>query len=100
MEWGNEELVRLEKVSHIGDAMQAFVNGSGGLEVLETYILTPLEKKAFETFKQVNPVMQAEVIQTQMMSKVIDQIRQEIQIKIEEGRLAADSIINSTQEDE
>ncbi len=85
------ELHRMEQISHIGDKLHDF-STNGSLSTLEEYVLEPLDKAAFETFKKVDPDKIPQIIQAQMMSKVIDEIRQTINKKIEEGRLMAETI--------
>lgn len=57
-------------------------------KTLEEYVLVPLQVSAFETFKKVDASDTIQVIEAQMMSKIIDAIRREIEIKINQGLLA------------
>lgn len=95
-----EHLKEIEERARLGDILADFAN-NGSLAILEDHILKPLDRGAFETFKKVDPSNLAEVMQTQMMSKVIDRIRQEIHSKIEEGKLAKQTLLDySTQKED
>ena len=93
-----EEIIQLSEYSQVGDLMEDFSRNN--LPDLNKYILEPLEKAAFETFKKVDPSDVNAVMQTQMMSKMIDKIRQEISSLIHRGKLAKHQILTSTQEEE
>ncbi len=67
--------------------------------VFDEEILERLDRKAFETFKRVDPNNKIEIIQTQMMSKIINQIRREIDNIVEEGRLARLNLETLPEED-
>lgn len=95
----NEYIKELEQRSSVGELLEHFLS-SGAYDVLDNHILKPLEHGAFETFTKVNPNEAAEIIQAQMMWKVIQQIRGRIGTAIAEGNLARENLKHSTQTDE
>lgn len=99
MDFTNTEEQRLTEISRISNILAEFKE-SGGYGTLEEYILKPLERGAFNAFKSVKADDATSVIETQMMAKVIDMIRQTIDNKIQEGRLAMNTLtnLNSTSE--
>lgn len=84
---------RLFGLSTIGDNFRDF-RDKGPLDLLEKYVLTPMEKGAFEAFKKVDPSDTVQVMETQKMSQIIDQIRAAIEQKIQEGNLAKEYLRN------
>jgi len=82
----NEEQ-HLKEISQKGDMFEVFLK-EGCYETLNKYILEEIEKEAFNTYKNVIPENVSEVIQSQMMGKIVDLIRRKIENKIQEGRLA------------
>ena len=89
----NEEINRLIEISKIGDDLKNFKE-QGGCAVLQKHILTPLEKGAFDAFKNVPAEDTNRVMETQMMWKIIDMIRKTIDIKINEGLMAKNQLNN------
>ncbi|MDP2672060.1 MAG: hypothetical protein Q8O68_00940 [Candidatus Daviesbacteria bacterium] len=81
-----DTLVLREKVN-IGIKLKEIVSRQD-YKTLEEYVLVPLQISAFETFKKVDASDTIQVVEAQMMSKIIDAIRREIEIKINQGMLA------------
>lgn len=90
---------RLFEISTIGDNLRDF-RDKGPLELLEKYVLIPMEKGAFEAFKKVDPSDTVQVMETQKLSQIIDQIRATIEQKIQEGNLAKEYLRNQAEEPE
>lgn len=82
----DDVLVLREKIN-IGLKLKTIISGAD-YKLLEEYVLVPLQISAFETFKKVDAADTIQVIESQMMSKIIDAIRREIEIKINQGLLA------------
>ncbi len=99
MELSEKDIERYAKVSSIGDKLLD-LKESGSYKVLDEHIFKEIERGAFEAFKRVKPDETVEIIQTQMMAKIVDKIRCMIDAKIEEGKLAKQTLIHSTREDE
>lgn len=76
--------ISLAEKGRLGEKFEAF-RASEGYLLLRKQILDVLDRRAFETFKKVVPTEEYEVVQAQMMSKVIDQIEAEIDRIISEG---------------
>lgn len=89
-----EELKRLEEKAHAGDAMRDFLN-NGSYDLLNKKILEPMERAAFEVFKKIKADDHIGIVEAQMMSKVINQIRSTIESIIQEGQLAQETIRTS-----
>lgn len=89
----NEERNRLLELSKIGDDLKNFKD-EGGYAMLRKHILNPLEKGAFEAFKNVPAEDINRVMETQMMWKIIDMIRKTIDNKINEGLMAKNQLNN------
>jgi hypothetical protein len=64
---------------------------------LVQHVLEPLDRRAFETFKRVIPTEPYEIVQAQMMSKVIDLIKAEIDSLIQLGYLAKEALKSTTE---
>ena len=90
---------RLFEISTIGDNLRDF-RDKGALELLEKHILIPMEKGAFEAFKKIDPSDTVQVMETQKLSQIIDQIRATIEQKIQEGNLAKEYLRNQAEEPE
>lgn len=88
---------QLEKESLIGDKFFDFVEG-GWLELLDEYVFRPLDREAFELFKKVPAEDANGIIESQMMSKVVDLIKGRIQTRIHQGQNAKAALIESGKE--
>lgn len=95
----NEYLKEQEGIALIGNALEDLTR-TEGFKVFIEHVLEPMDRAAFETFKKVPAEETTSVLQTQIISKVINGIRADIDKKIQAGRLARDTLINSTQEEE
>jgi len=93
-----ENLKRLEEESIIGDRFKDFIDG-GWLDLLNDNIFEPLDKEAFELFKKVPAEDCNGIIESQMMSKVVDLIKGRIQSRIHQGENAKASLIAIGEED-
>jgi len=94
-----EELQRLEKIARIGDSFENF-KASEVYQLIDQYIFQVLDRGAFEAFKKIDPKDEIAIIETQKMSQIIDKIKNEINKKIEEGRLAKHQIMMSNPNEE
>jgi hypothetical protein len=83
----NDEINRLLEISKVGDDLKNFKD-EGGYALLEKHILTPFEQGAFEAFQNIPASDTDAVTMSQAMGKIIKKIRTEIDIKINEGKLA------------
>lgn len=90
--------IHLTRISQIGDELLEFKNNA--LPILKKYILDPMYQDAFKAFSLVDPSDQMQVIQTQMIYKVTEKIERLIDQKIEEGRLAKQTLITLPLQDE
>lgn len=91
MEFSNQEYTALVNKVQVGEQLDRFLR-EGAYDVLNKFVLIPLEEAAFKAFTQVNPSELHEVIQTQKMAQMISQIRSTIETQIAEGRLAAHTL--------
>ncbi len=82
-----DEVTRLREVAQIGETLQELVLSRSWM-VFSFEVLDELEVSAFEVFKGTDPTAWEEIVQAQMMAKMIDQIRRRIQALISEGELA------------
>ena len=98
MEISNADYQALVNKVQVGEQLDRFLR-EGAYDVLNKFILIPLEEAAFKTFTQVNPSELHEVIQTQKMAQMIMQIRRTIETQIAEGRLAAQTLKTLPEED-
>lgn len=87
------------KTSNIGDKLED-LKINGVFDILEEYIFKPLDRGAFEAFKKIDPADTTRIIETQMMSKMIDSIKREVESKINQGKLAKDCLLKSTLSEE
>jgi hypothetical protein len=87
----SEDTQRLITISRNGDFMRDFQASEFWGPINET-IFDALDRKAFETFKKIDPSDTMGIMQAQMMSKVIAQIRQEIDRIIQQGLLAREQL--------
>jgi len=94
----DEEVMKLRETVQRGQELSDFREKS--LCILEKHILEPLEKQAFATFKKVDPSDTVQVMETQKMSQMIEQIRNQIDFYIEEGKLAVHTLNTLPTEDE
>lgn len=83
-------LVLRERIA-VGRRLEEILNGQDW-EVLKEHVLLPLQIGAFEAFKKVNADDVTQVLEIQMMSKMLDAIQKEIQIKINQGQLAQEQL--------
>lgn len=83
-------LLRWQEESRIADELVNFLHTAW--PTLQTYILDPINAAAFQKFKSVNADDTSAVIATQMVSRSIDLIRDEIQKRITAGLAARDNI--------
>ena len=82
-----ENILVLREQIQTGNRLQEVLGGMD-FAMLKEHILLPLQIGAFETFKKVDAKDTVRVMETQMMSKMIDTIRKEIEKKINQGHLA------------
>jgi hypothetical protein len=61
---------------------------SRGWTLFEQNVLDKLYQQAFETFKKVDPNSPTDIIQAQIMGKIIDRIRLEVNRIIDDGDMA------------
>jgi hypothetical protein len=85
MEHSDFEMLRDR--AQLSDEFKALVN-SRGYTLFEQHVLEKLYQQAFETFKKVDPEEPAQIIQAQMMGKIIDLIRLEVNKIIDSGDIA------------
>lgn len=95
MELGLESVKQLERDAAIGEQVDRFAN-SPDYQLFEEHILKPIEEGAFAAFKKINPAAMEEVVQTQMMGKVVDEIRKRIFGLIQAGKVAREQLLTST----
>ena len=88
-----ESVIILRERIAIGQRLQGLLNGED-FKVLHEHILLPLQVGAFEAFKKVPASDTLHVLETQLMSKMIDTIQKEVEIKINQGRLAEEQLKN------
>lgn len=86
-------LQQLEEQARLGDKMKSFLK-DGAYQILNDEILEPLDRAAFEAFKKVNARDELAVVETQMMSKIIDRIKKTIEEKIALGDYARQELLN------
>ena len=82
-----ENILVLREQIQVGQRLQEVLEGKD-FAMLKEHILLPLQVGAFEIFKKVDAKDTVRVMETQMMSKMIDTIRKEIEKKINQGHLA------------
>lgn len=92
------EALRLQEVSMLGDRLKDF-RANPMYALLDEHIFKPIEQNAFNAFKKISADDKTQIIQAQIMSKVVDLIRQMIDGKINEGDLAKAVLYESTIED-
>lgn len=95
-ELSDNVLILREKIN-IGLKLKGIVDGQD-YKILEEYVLVPLQISAFETFKKVDANDTLQVVEAQMMSKIIDAIRREVEIKINQGLLAEKQLKELTED--
>ena len=88
-----ESVIILRERVVIGQRLQELLFGND-FKVLHEHILLPLQVGAFEAFKKVSADDTIHVLETQLMSKMIDTIQKEVEIKINQGRLAEEQLKN------
>ena len=99
-EASSEILRKYEEQSRAGDAMETLMR-SKDFEFFVKEILEPMEVKAFEDFKTLDPEDHVSVMEAQMVGKVIVKIRQAMSNMVQVGKAAKAAISDySTQEDE
>lgn len=102
VDFPDEQLAKYEKESRLGEAIENLMRNPD-FDVFVKEILDPMEIKAFEDFKTLDPEDHISVMEAQMGSKVVDKIRTLMSTTIHIGRAARAAIIDvndSTQEDE
>lgn len=82
----------------IGGKFEAFLRESYPL--LDEHILTKIESEAWDTFKKIPADDVVGIIEAQMMSKIVDKIRAEIDRLIKRGQEARQRLKDSTLSDE
>jgi len=90
-----DDLKRIENVSLNGGYLQDSMR-NGSIDK----VFDDLDREAFKAFKKVDPSIPVEVIQVQMMSKMIDKIRSTINQRIEGGKLALEQLKSLPEQDE
>lgn len=86
-------------MSVLGDKAKEFME-SEFWAFFDTHVLQELDRKSFETFKKVEPSATLEVMQCQIMSKMIGQIKSELSSLIEQGQYAKTLLLSTQLEDE
>lgn len=96
MEYSGEEIARLTQEAREGDVIRDFQASQfyGPINA----IFDRLDRAAFETFKKIQPSDTDGIIQAQMMSKVIDQIRRELDRIVRQGDLAREYLKGEMEE--
>jgi len=94
-----QNLKQWEEDSLVGDRFKELVGG-GWLALLEENIFKPLDREAFEVFKKVSAEDMNGIIESQMMSKVVDLIKGRIQSIIHQGENAKAALINRGEEED
>lgn len=85
------DLLELQERAQLSDEFKEFTR-TRGYALFEQHVLDKLYERAFDTFKRVDPERPAEIIQAQMMGKMIDQIRHEIGKIIGNGDIARETL--------
>lgn len=83
----HSEFQELRDRAQLSDEFKILVN-SRGFTLFSEMVLDKLYQQAFETFKKVDPEEPAQIIQAQMMGKIIDLIRLEVSKIIDSGDMA------------
>lgn len=86
-----ENIIVLRERIAVGQRLQQVLNGDD-FKTLHEHILLPLQVGAFEAFKKIPASDTVLVLETQLMSKMIDTIQKEVEIKINQGRLAEEQL--------
>lgn len=86
------------EIAQLGEFFEDFVL-SKEWTMLTRHIFDVLDMKAFETFKKIDPADTTGIMQAQMMSKMIDEIKKEISKLVEQGRLARHNTRTLPEED-
>ncbi|MDI6788311.1 MAG: hypothetical protein QME51_08065 [Planctomycetota bacterium] len=86
-----ENILILRERIDIGRKLQTALNGED-FKMLNEHILLPLQIGAFEAFKKIPADAPVLILEAQLMSKMIDTIRREVEIKINQGRLAEEQL--------
>lgn len=96
-----EELRKLEEKVQVGNWFYDFLH-TGPYDLLNKHVLVPMDEGAFEVFKTIKADDHIGIVEAQMMSKVIGRIRTTIEAKINEGRMATETIkqLNSLPEED
>jgi hypothetical protein len=94
-----DDQIDLAEKGRLGEQFEAFRVSEGYL-ILRKFVLDVLDRGAFEAFKKVVPTEQYEIVQAQMMSKVITQIEAEIDKIISQGQFARQVLSQQMQEDQ
>lgn len=92
-----DDILVLREKEYIGRRLREIKDGKD-FKTVEEYILLPLQISAFEAFKKADAGDAIQIIETQMMSKIIDMIRKEMEIKINSGKLAEQRLKTLTAE--
>jgi hypothetical protein len=98
-EYQRENIRKWEEDSIVGDRFKDFTDG-GWLDLLNEHIFSPLNKEAFELFKKVPAEDSNGIIESQMMSKMVDLIKGRIQSCIHQGQNAKAALIDIGEEDD
>lgn len=77
----------------LSDEFKEFTR-SRGYTLFEQHVMEKLYQQAFNVFKTVDPEHTSEVIQAQMMGKMIDRIRLEVNKIIDDGDMARQLLRN------
>lgn len=92
-----QEFEKLQNDSIIADRIQAFAN-SPQFDDLKKYVIEPLQNSAFQAFKKTPADQMINIIEAQMMSKMLDKFVQVIYSKIEQGAMARKTMIENSEE--
>lgn len=92
------DLEETKRIAMDGDKLTDIVS-NGSFDVLVDLILDPMEKEAFLAFTKIDPSNMIEIMQTQKIAQVVNEIKKKIEIKIQAGVLARQQLLNSTPEE-
>lgn len=90
----DKEILELVRKSETGDKMTEFKEKH--FPFLDKEILEPMRQGAFNAFLSLAPSDTESITQAQQAAKVVDKIRKEIDAKIQEGILANQLIMQSS----
>lgn len=73
---------------------------NGSFDVFIELILDPMEKEAFKAFTKIDPSDTLAIMQTQKIAQIVNEIKKNVEIKIQAGLSARQQLVeNSTTEE-